>query len=352
MTIALSTLMTGFNEFIEALEVESVADAGSNATKIVDAALSIYGDGYFNDWWIYVTSGGATGDIRQVETYTKVGTILDPYVDFSAAVAAPDTYELHKNNPDSVKRSINDAIISLFSSPPRPKLYRKIIFETLGQDDLAEDANSGQPVVEVSDDTLFFEGQEVTVTDDNASEDLTILSIAAATNKLTMTTNLVNAYTAAADAKVVAKSGKYFNLGATIGDARVTGLFIKADEHSTRQRVTGFEIIESPTGERQIYFPSHTISVDDQTLIIEAIGKLEELTTPASTITLDARRVNLLYAEAAYHLYDKQANEISSGDWDRLKALAANYRRKVYDDFRGLWLPMPVEVADISTDGD
>lgn len=347
MTIALSALLTGFEEFIEAVAVISEADAGSDDTKIVDAALSVYGDGYFADWWIYITSGAASGDIRQVETFDQGTTTLTPFVNFSAAVANTDTYELHKNNPDAVKRSINDALLSIY-----PKLYKKIVFEALGQDDLANNAASGQPEVEVTDDTLFFEGQKVTVKDDNASEDATILSIAAATNKLTMTANLTNAYTTAANALVIAKSGKYFNLGATIGNARVTGLFVKADDDSTRKRITAFEIILSLAGERQIYFPDHTVSVDDQTFIIEAMGKLEEVTDPTDTITLEDRRVNLLYAETAYHFYVRQANDISSADIERLIALAKEYRRKVYDDFRTLWMPRVTEFADLTTDGD
>ena len=347
MTIALSTLMTGFEEFIEAIAVESNADAGSNATKIIDAALSIYGDGYFADWWIYVTSGDAEGDIRQVETFDQGTTTLTPFVNFSAAVANTDTYELHKNNPDAIKRSLNDALLSIY-----PKLYRKIVFEALGQDDLASNANSGQAEVEVTDDTLSFVGQKVTVKDDNASEDATIESIDAATNKLTMEDNLTNTYTTAANAKVVAKSGQYFNLGATIGDARVTGVFLRADSTSARKLQTGFRIIHSLAGERQIYFPSSAVSVDDQTWIIEAMGKLEEVSDPADTITLEDRQLKLLYSETAYHFYLRQANDISSGDTERLLALAKEYRRRVYDDFRSLWMPQPIEVADISTDGD
>jgi len=346
--------MAGFNQFIEAVEVSSVADATSDATQIVDAALSIYGDGYFNDWWIYMTNGLASGDVRQVETYTLVGTILDPFVDFSGVVAVGDTYELHKSNPDSVKRSINDAIISLFSAPPRSKRYRKIVFETLGQDDLENNAAAAQAVVEVSDDTLFFVGQVVSVEDDNDSEDATIESIDAATNKLTMEDNLTNAYTTAANAKVVAKSGKFFNLGATIGNTRVTGLFVKEDDESTRKRITAFEIIQSLAGDRQIYFPDHTISVDDQTLIIEARGRLEAVlaSTPAGTVTIDAERVDLLYAEAAYHYYLRQAREVSSGDIERLMALARDYRRQVFDDFRHLWMPRITEYADLTMDSD
>jgi len=347
MTIALSTLIQEFEEFIEALPVISAADAGSNATKIVDAVLSIYGDGYFNDYFVYVLTGLALGDIRQVEDFDKATTTIDPYVDFSDAVAAGDDYEIHKNNPDAIKRALNDALVSIY-----PKLYRKIIFETLGQDDLVNNAAAAQAVVEVTDDTLFFVGQVVTVTDDNDSEELTILSIAAATNKLTMTANLTNAYTTAANAKVVCQSGKFFNLGAAIGNARVTGLFLKSDDESTRKRTPAFEIIQSLAGERQIYFHDHTVSVDDQTLVIEATAKLEAVSAPADPVTLEDRRVKLLYAEAAYHFYERQANEVSSGDWDRLKALATGYRRKVFDDYRHLWMPRITEIADISTDGD
>jgi len=342
MTIALSTLITGFNSFTESVAVQSTADTGSDETQIVDAVLAIYGDGWFTGWWAYITSGDADGNIRQIEGFDSTTYTLTPYVDFSAAVANGDTYELHKNNPDSVIRALNDASDSLFT---QYRLYRKIVFESLGLSLLTAQAAAAQADVAVVDGTLFFAGQTVTIADDNASEDATISSIA--TNTLTMTAVLTNTYETADNAKVTAKSGKYFNLGATIGVARVIGLYSRADSTSRRNRINSVEIITSLAGDRQLYSPT-AISVDDKTWIIEAIDRLEELTDPTDTITLEDRRAKLIYAEAAYHFYERQGNDISAGDWERLKALATSYRQKALTDFRNLQLPKPIEVADIN----
>jgi len=69
---------------------------------------------------------------------------------------------------------------------------------------LASNAASGQADVIVADGTIFTAGEIVTVTDTADSEDAIILSIA--TNTLTMTANLTNAYTTARSAKVNANS--------------------------------------------------------------------------------------------------------------------------------------------------
>ena len=345
MTVALSVLLSGFNDFVEAVAVESAADTGSDASKIVDSALSIYGDGYFIGWWVYMTSGSAVGDIRQIEGFAQGTTTLTPYVNFSAAVANNDTYELHKHNPDTVRRAINDAIDSLYTNQ---RLYRKIVFEGLGTSLLGSDAASAQADVEVVDATLFFAEQILTIEDDNASETCTILSINTTTKVLTMTANLTNAYATADNAKVTAQSGKYFSLGAILGNARITGVFIKLDETARRARETSWEIVTNDDGVRQLYFPT-SISVDDKTWVIEAIAKLEEVSDPTDTITLEDERVKLLYAEAAYHFYERQGNEISAGDWERLKALATSYRQKALIDFKSMCMPKIVEIADFST---
>lgn len=65
---------------------------------------------------------------------------------------------------------------------------------------LTGNAASGQKVVAVIDGTKFEEGIAVTISDDDATEDNTIATIAG--NNLTMTTNLANTYTTAANAKV------------------------------------------------------------------------------------------------------------------------------------------------------
>jgi len=351
MSIAFSTLMSEFLEFLEAAPVISEADAGSNATKIIDAALSIYPDGYFDaDYWIYVTSGLAEGDIRRIETFDQPTTTLDPYVDFSAAVAAADDYEIHKHNPDSIKRAINDALVSIYKDERgRLRLYRKIVFTDLGHSLLSGDAAAAQADVAVADGTLFFVGQKLTIKDDNSSEDVEIESIAADT--LTMTANLANAYATADNAEVYAKSGKYFNLGATIGDARVTGVFLQADSTSQRKRQTDYELIISSAGAMQIYFPT-AVSVDDQTWVIEAAGRLESVSDPTDTVTIDSERTKLLYAEAGYHFYRRQTALVSAGDTRRLRSLSLSYKDMVNKDFRHLWMSQTQDVMSIKTDGD
>jgi len=346
MSISLADLMSGFLEFVEAVAVKSTADAGSDATKIVDSALSIYSDDYFKSWWAYVTEGSAIGDIRQVEAFTKVSYTLDPFTDFSAAVADGDNYELHKHNPDSVKRAIQDALVSI-----HPKLYKKIVFENLGMDDLASNADSEQPDVVVNDESLFFVGQKLKIQDDDGSEDCTIKSITSATHKLTMEDNLANAYDTTMNAKVTAKSGNYFNLGATVGLAKITGVFLQADTTSQRKPYTNCWVVYSASGERQLYFPS-SVLVDDQTWVIEALGRLEEVSDPADPVTLDSERVKLLYAEVAYQFYDRQANNVSAGDKKNLRALSLNHRDKVNTTYRHLWMPQPIERASIKTDED
>lgn len=350
--ISLATLMAGFNKFIEALPVQSTADTGSDATKIVDSALSIYPDSYFdNVWWIYITSGSASGDKRLVQTFTKSSTTLVPYVNFSAAVANGDTYEIHKHNPDEVKASINDAITSLWAMPPAPWLFKKVVFESLGLSLLTSNAALGQKNVIVADESLFFVGQILTISDDDGSEDCTIASINATTHTLTMEDNLTNAYATAKNAQVVAKDGKYFNLGATIGEGRITGVFLRADSTSKRKRYTAFNVIQSEAGVGQLYFPSD-ISVDDQTWIVEAIAPLGELDAPTDTITLEEHRVKLLYVMAAYHLYGRKANDISSGDVDRLEALAVKYATQATTIYKHLRMALPREFAHLSYDSD
>jgi len=340
MSIKLSTLLDDFCDFIADRVVSGVADSGSTTT-LVDAALNIYGDGHFEDYYIYITSGNAKGDVRRIQTFTKASGTVEPYVDFSAAIAAGNTYQIKKTNTQDAKDAINDAIVSIY-----PKLFRKIVFESLGLSLLTSNASSGQKNVIVADATLFFAGQGVTIADDNASEDATIDSINATTNTLTMEDNLTNAYTTAANAKVTADSGHYFNLGATIGQARVAGVFVRPDSTSKRMPFTECEVIQSLDGDRQLYFPASK-SVDDQTWIIEAKAKLEAVSDPDDTITLEDRRVKLLYAEVAYHFFHRQANLVSAGDQRRLRALALDYRDQVGTTFRNLWMAKPVERADL-----
>jgi len=354
MTIALSTLLLGFGNFTKQLYIPNsqfagTADTDGTTAALKDAELNVFSDNFFNDYyWVYIISGGAggggAGDVRKISDFTQVGGIAVPEIVFSGIPKIGATYQIWKCHVQDAIDALNDAFVSLFAGY---RLYRKIVFESLGLSLLTAQAAAAQADVIVADSTLFFAGQLVTVADDNASEDCEIDSINTTTETLTMTAVLTNTYKTTDNADVTAKSGKYFSLGATIGDARVTGVFIKMDETAHRKQYTNCEVITNADGVRQLYFPT-SVSVDDQLWVIEAIDKLEEVTDPTDTITLEDRRVKLLYAEAAYHFYLKQSNDISAGDYQALMALAARYRQQTLTDFRAIQLPKPVEVADMN----
>jgi len=353
MPIALSVLLEGFGNFTKQLYIPKsqfagTADTDGTTAALKDTELNVFADNFFNDYyWVYIvsggTGGGGAGNIRKISDFTQVGGIVVPEIVFSGIPKIGATYQIWKCHVQDVIDAINDAIDSLYTNQ---RLYRKIVFEGLGTSLLGADAASAQADVTVVDATLFFAGQILTIEDDNSSETCTILSINTTTNVLTMTANLTNAYATADNAKVTAQSGKYFSLGATLGNARITGVFLKLDETTRRSRYTAWGVITNDDGVRQFYFPT-SISMDDKTWVIEAIAKLEEVEDPTDTITLEDERVKLLYAEAAYHLYLKQSNDISAGDYQQLIALAGRYRQQTLTDFRALQMAKPVEVADM-----
>lgn len=353
-TKTLAQLLAGFGAFTQELfiprsQFAGTADTIGLVTALKDGELAVFSNDYFNNlFWVYITSGAAIGDIRNISDFTQTGGIITPDIDFHGAPLVGSEYQIWKVHPQDAIDALNDALVSIY-----PKLYRKIVFEDLGHSLLASNAASGQTDVIVADATLFFVGQEVTIEDTLSSEDCTIASIVAATNTLTMEDNLTNAYATTRSADVTAKSGHYFNLGATIGNSRVTNAYLRADSTSMRKDAPEHKIITSSAGARQIYFPI-AVSVDDQTFILEATGRLESVAaaSPAGTVTIDAERVDLLYCQAAYHFYMRQANQVSAGDSQRLMAYAGTFFQKVLRDYRNLWMHKPQEVMDLTTDGD
>jgi len=355
-TKTLADLLLGFGSFSQQLiiprsQFKGTADTDGTVDALKDTELNVLADDYFNDdYWVYITDGGTggggAGDIRNIVDFTKVGGIVQPDISFSGIPKIGATYQIWKCHVQDVIDALNDALASIF-----PKLYKKLVWTDLGHSLLTADAALGQKNVVVADESLFFIGQGLTLKDDNASENCTIASITASTHTLTMADNLTNSYTVAATAKVYAKSGKYFNLGATIGNARLSGVFLQADSTSQRKPWTNCWVIYSSSGQRQLYFPI-AVSVDDQTWVVEAMGRLEELTNPTDTVSVDDERVKLLYAETAYHFYFRQSNLVSAGDIRRLRALALSYRDQVNADYRRLWQPAPIERASIKTDED
>jgi len=75
------------------------------------------------------------------------------------------------------------------------------------QSDMASNSASGQKDIVVDDSSQFRAGDVITVKDDSASESKTIDSIASATDTITVTVNLTNSYTTAANGLVILADG-------------------------------------------------------------------------------------------------------------------------------------------------
>jgi len=363
MSKALSELLLGFGAYSQLMVIPrsqfaGTADTGGLVTALKDTELNVFDDDYFNDdYWVYITSGAAIGDIRNIADFTSVGGIVAPDIDFHGAPLATSVYQIWKCHVQDIIDALNDALVSLVTRPDPAtgrvfKLFRKIVFEDLGHSLLTGNAAAAQADVDVEDGTLFFAGQVVTISDDDGdTEECTISSISS--NKLTMTANLDNTYETAKNAEVYANSGHYFNLGSTVGNAKITGVFRKSSATDTRSVLTQYSIVTSSSGERQIYFPTAR-SVDDVIWAIEAIGALETVaaSSPADTVSIDDGKVSLLYAETAFQYYDRMASQVTAGDYRRLRAEAEKHRNKADADFRGLWLPLPTQVIDLTSDSD
>ncbi len=91
--------------------ISSTALTGSSVSQIVDTTLK-YADNVFVDSQVVITSGNAMGDIRNIVGWTPVSGILLPDANFTAAIAAANTYEIHHHISVYRKNeAINQAIL-------------------------------------------------------------------------------------------------------------------------------------------------------------------------------------------------------------------------------------------------
>ncbi len=110
------------------------------ATSIVSTTLQNYDggqDGYFNDWWVYITEGNNSGALRQVSsgtTYaTATGTLYVRGAAFTAETAAV-TCRLHRFNRTNKVNALNRAMEQV-------PLYKPIEDTTLITGNLLPDAS-------------------------------------------------------------------------------------------------------------------------------------------------------------------------------------------------------------------
>jgi hypothetical protein len=84
---------------------------GGSASTVVDANNLFHVDGYWDETWVYATSGTNNGLTRRVQTFTSSTNTLTLYSAFTGAVPSGMTYELYRRfSPSDVTTSINRAI--------------------------------------------------------------------------------------------------------------------------------------------------------------------------------------------------------------------------------------------------
>lgn len=95
-----------------ASQATTTTSAGTTSTAI-STALMAYGDGFFQDWWIRITSGTNSGLVCQITAYDgDTGTCtFTPVV--TAAVDSGVTFQLHKFHPTRKIEALNMARLSI-----------------------------------------------------------------------------------------------------------------------------------------------------------------------------------------------------------------------------------------------
>ena len=124
MSTTLLTLRQRLSENIGDYFTSTVTTAIAASTSVIDTALAnVEGGGttdYFEDWWVYFTSGANIGVKRKVSSYnagTWTLTVLGGNLATDGAVKA--TYELHRVDPDKKIKAINNAARTLSSDIKR-----------------------------------------------------------------------------------------------------------------------------------------------------------------------------------------------------------------------------------------
>ena len=139
MTVTRETLRQILSRYIGDWHTASTTSAGAtDGTTTKDSALAVYGDDYYNDWYVVLPDGPAgTGsyECKRVTDFTSTTGTLTTGA-FSAQVASGVSYELHRFDPSDKHDALNEARRLVF-----PHVYKPIRDESLIVDNLL--ANSG-----------------------------------------------------------------------------------------------------------------------------------------------------------------------------------------------------------------
>jgi hypothetical protein len=115
------------------LSLTATANGATDGTTVVDSGLrNLAGgrdDDAFEGWYVLITSGDASGEIKRVLQSRQANNTLTLQTAFSAQIASTATYELHRQDPTLKHNAINRGIEELSNQVPLPLRDETIVVD-------------------------------------------------------------------------------------------------------------------------------------------------------------------------------------------------------------------------------
>ena len=115
------------------MSLTTTANGATDGTTIVDSGLrNLAGgrdDDAFEGWYVLVTSGDASGEIKRVLQSRQANNTLTLQTAFTAQIASSVTYELHRQDPTLKHNAINRGIEELSYQVPLPLRDETIVVD-------------------------------------------------------------------------------------------------------------------------------------------------------------------------------------------------------------------------------
>ena len=115
------------------LSLTATANGATDGSTVVDSGLrNLAGgrdDDAFEGWYVLITSGDASGEIKRVLQSRQANNTLTLQTAFSAQIASTATYELHRQDPTLKHNAINRGIEELSYQVPLPLRDETIVVD-------------------------------------------------------------------------------------------------------------------------------------------------------------------------------------------------------------------------------
>jgi hypothetical protein len=117
------------------LSLTTTSNGTTDGSTLIDSGLrNLAGgrdDDAFEGWYVLVTSGDASGEIKRVLQSRQANNSLTLQEAFSAQIASTTTYELHRNDPTLKHNAISRGIEELSSQVPLPLRDETLVVDNL-----------------------------------------------------------------------------------------------------------------------------------------------------------------------------------------------------------------------------